>query len=62
MCQCMEYHLSSLFVQIHLIGQMNVLCLEFEGDPLVVSDHLWIWYLCLEECHMHSALLGVECR
>jgi hypothetical protein len=53
MRQRIENHFPCLLVQIHLIGRMHVLRLEFKGGPFIVSDHLGVWYLCLEECHMH---------
>ena len=49
-------------MQIHLICWVHVLRLELEGGPLVVCDYLGIWYLCLEEGHVHPTLFCVKYR
>ena len=62
MRQHIEDHFSGLLVQIHLIGWVHILRLEFEGGPLVVCDHFGVWYLCLKESHVHPALFCDKCR
>ena len=58
----MEHHFPCLFAQIHLICWVHILHLEFEGASLVVCDYLGVWYLCLEEGHVHPTLFCVKCR
>ena len=62
MCQCMENHIPCLLVQIHLIYWVHVIRLELEGGSLVICDHLGVWYLRLEEGHVHRTLFCVKCR
>jgi hypothetical protein len=49
-------------MQIRLIRWMHILSLEFESCPFVIGDYLWVWHLCLEKFHVHSAPLNVEFR